>query len=63
MRTVIALAKSIGVDVIAEGVEKQKQLEMLRDVECELAQGYMFSKPIDGLAATRQFIQQPDTDG
>jgi EAL domain-containing protein (putative c-di-GMP-specific phosphodiesterase class I) len=40
-----------------EDLEEQKQLEMLRGVECELAQGYMFSKPIDGQAATRQFIQ------
>ncbi len=63
VRTVIALAKSIGVDVVAEGVEEQKQLEMLRDVECELAQGYIFSKPIDGQAATRRFIRQPDADG
>ena len=63
VRTIIALAKSIGVDVVAEGLEEQKQLEMLRDVECELAQGYMFSKPVDGQAATRQFIQQPDADG
>jgi Amt family ammonium transporter len=63
VRTIIAVAKSIGVDVVAEGVEERKQLEMLREVECELAQGYMFSKPIDGQAATRRFIHQPDADG
>lgn len=46
-----------------EGLEDQKQIEMLRDVECELAQGYMFSKPIDGQPATRPFIKQPGADG
>jgi Amt family ammonium transporter len=63
MRTIIALAKNIGVDVVAEGLEEREQLEMLRDAECELAQGYMFSKPIDGQETTRRFIQRSDADG
>ncbi len=46
VRTIIALAKSIGVKVVAEGVEEQNQLELLKAANCEYAQGYMFSKPI-----------------
>ena len=56
VQTIVALAKSIGVDVVAEGVEEQKQLEMLKTVECEYAQGFMFSRPIDGDEATRRFL-------
>ena len=47
VRTIIALAKSIGVKVVAEGVEEQVQLELLRSANCEYAQGYMFSKPLN----------------
>jgi len=32
---------------MAEGVETQIQLDMLRNIGCELAQGYLFSKPAD----------------
>jgi diguanylate cyclase (GGDEF)-like protein/PAS domain S-box-containing protein len=42
----IALARSLGLVVIAEGVETARQMEALRALECELAQGYLFSRPI-----------------
>jgi len=42
----IALARSLGLIVIAEGVETPRQMEALRALECELAQGYLFSRPI-----------------
>ena len=42
----IALAKSLGFTVVAEGVETLSQMEALRLLDCELAQGYLFSRPV-----------------
>jgi diguanylate cyclase (GGDEF)-like protein len=46
VRTVRDLARNIGVTVIAEGVETPEQLEELRLLGCESAQGYLFSRPV-----------------
>ncbi len=42
----IAMAKSLGLKTVAEGVETEEQAAGLRELECELAQGYLFSRPI-----------------
>jgi PAS domain S-box-containing protein len=47
VRVIINLAHSLGLKVVAEGVETRAQLELLRDLGCERAQGYLFSKPVD----------------
>jgi EAL domain-containing protein (putative c-di-GMP-specific phosphodiesterase class I) len=46
VQTVIALAKVLGLPVVAEGVESAEQLARLREMECDLAQGYYFAKPV-----------------
>ncbi|MDD6037637.1 MAG: EAL domain-containing protein [bacterium] len=46
MSFVIGLAKFMNLYVIAEGVETAEQLDMLRGMDCNLAQGYYFSKPL-----------------
>ena len=46
-QTIINLAHSLKLDVVAEGVETQEQLDILRSLDCEYAQGYFFSRPID----------------
>jgi EAL domain-containing protein (putative c-di-GMP-specific phosphodiesterase class I) len=46
-QTIINLAHSLKLDVIAEGVETQEQLDILRSLGCEYAQGYFFSRPLD----------------
>jgi len=51
IRAIIALAKSLGMCTIAEGVETQEQLEQIRDLNCEFGQGYLFSKPVEAEAA------------
>lgn len=43
---VIGLAKWMNLHVIAEGVETKEQLELLRGMDCNLAQGFYFSKPL-----------------
>ncbi|GET36998.1 GGDEF/EAL domain-containing response regulator [Microseira wollei] len=49
-RTIITLAHTLELDVIAEGVETQEQLEILRALGCEYGQGYLFSPPLEGAA-------------
>ena len=47
VRSIISLARSLGLSVIAEGVETRNQLEKLRALHCDKAQGFMFSRPVD----------------
>jgi len=47
VRTIVALAQNLGMDVVAEGVETEDQLRLLRKLECENGQGYLFSSPLD----------------
>ncbi len=44
--TIIVLAKQLGLKVTAEGVENREQLEILKEMKCDIAQGYHFSKPV-----------------
>jgi diguanylate cyclase (GGDEF)-like protein/PAS domain S-box-containing protein len=46
VRSTIALAHSLGLRVIAEGIENQRQLQRLRTLGCEYGQGYLFSPPL-----------------
>ena len=45
-RAVIAMAHSMNLKVIAEGVETEEQYQFLKDHECEIIQGYLISKPV-----------------
>jgi EAL domain-containing protein (putative c-di-GMP-specific phosphodiesterase class I) len=45
VRTILALARSLDMNVVAEGVETKEQTHTLTDLGCNFAQGYYFSKP------------------
>ncbi|MEA4856872.1 EAL and GGDEF domain-containing protein [Solidesulfovibrio sp.] len=53
VKSIISLARSLGLTVIAEGVERADQLTRLRQAACDKAQGFMFSRPLDRHAAAR----------
>jgi diguanylate cyclase (GGDEF)-like protein/PAS domain S-box-containing protein len=46
VRTILMLAENLGMDAVAEGVETQEQMTLLRNLSCQSGQGYFFSKPI-----------------
>jgi len=56
VRAIVTLAHNLGLNAIAEGVETGEQLAQLRELGCELAQGYWFSKPLDSFAVTEMLI-------
>jgi EAL domain-containing protein (putative c-di-GMP-specific phosphodiesterase class I) len=49
VRAIVGLAHNLKLDVIAEGVESIQQLEQLRGLGCEFGQGFLFSKPVEGV--------------
>ena len=62
VKTIIAMATSMGADIVAEGIETKEQLAMLSALQCHKAQGYLISKPVnvaDIPTVVRQ-IQNPD---
>ncbi len=54
VRTIIMMAKNLVFEVIAEGVENKEQLDFLLANDCQLFQGYYFSKPV----AVAEFVKQ-----
>ena len=59
VRAIIKLAHEFDMKVIAEGVERSEELELLRDYGCDIAQGYYVSKPLPG----GKIVQWCETSG
>ncbi len=53
VRMILALARNLGLTVVAEGVETAEQMEFLRWLNGEFAQGFFFAEPLDPVAAQR----------
>ena len=49
---IMAMAHTLGIEVVAEGVETEEQIAFLRAHGCDVMQGYYFSKPVDAAALT-----------
>ena len=52
VRAVVTLARNLGMEVVAEGIETVVQLDQLKALNCEQGQGYYFSNPVDPESAT-----------
>ena len=55
-RYVIAMVNELGIECIVEGVETEKQLEILRENHCLYAQGFLFDRPLP----VREFEERMD---
>ena len=51
MRLIITLAHNIGLEVVAEGTEREDQIAELKRLGCEMAQGFLYSPPVSAKAA------------
>ena len=58
---IIAMARNLNIQVVAEGIEGYQQLEMLRVMGCQLAQGFLFAKPAPAADAAR-FLHAQSVD-
>jgi len=56
VKMIVALASGMGVTVVAEGVETAGQKQRLRDMGCDLAQGYLFAKPLNAADAENHLL-------
>ncbi len=66
VRTILALAHNLGLTVVAEGAETLEEVNELLALDCEYAQGYFFSRPVDEASAvhllrTGYFSQKPSS--
>ncbi len=57
--TIVTLAHNLQLDVIAEGIETDTQLEYMRELSCDFGQGYLFAQPLDGEAASTLLAMMP----
>jgi len=58
VRTIVELARVLGMDVVAEGIETRAQYDLLRQLGCRFGQGFLFSPPVPA-DRIRQMLQLP----
>ena len=58
IKNIITLAKDLGMEIIAEGVETREQADFLLDIGCQNVQGYYYGKPIPFEAISQRLVQQ-----
>ena len=51
MRSILSLAQGLGLDVVAEGIERVDQYQQLQQMQCTYGQGNLFAKPMTGISA------------
>ena len=56
---VVNLARDLGLEVVAEGVETEGQLQILRELGCDMAQGYYFARPLSARSFSARLGQDP----
>ena len=56
IRTLVQLGKSLSIETLAEGIEQSRELELLKEENCDSGQGFLFARPLD-VAACEEFLQ------
>ncbi len=56
---IMRMAHTMGINVIAEGIETSGQLAQLRALNCDFGQGYLFSKPVESKLASELIEADP----
>jgi diguanylate cyclase (GGDEF)-like protein len=59
VRAIVSLARSIGLEIVAEGIETPQQITQLQTLGCGYGQGYWLSKPLDSQSATKLIAECP----
>jgi len=62
VRTISTLARNLGMEVIAEGIETEEQYQQLKMLGCEFGQGYLFSRPVDNESVAYLLAQDANRD-
>ncbi|MBW4053441.1 MAG: EAL domain-containing protein [Proteobacteria bacterium] len=60
VRTIVSLARAFDLSTVAEGVEREEELSLLRDLECEQSQGYLHSPPLAVAAFEALLARTPE---
>lgn len=60
IKTIITMAHNLGMDAIAEGVETTEQIQKLKTLGCEYAQGYLFAKPLPVQAIEQMLVRKSE---
>ncbi len=58
VRSTIGLAHNLGLCVVAEGVEDERTMQRLTELQCDMAQGYYFSRPVPAEQLTTKLLQE-----
>lgn len=59
VRNIIRMSHELGISIVAEGIETIEQHHLLNQMDCNYAQGYLYSKPVDAARFLQLSLQQP----
>jgi len=62
IRAIVSMARELGMEAIAEGIETDEQLQELRRLSCNLGQGFLLSRPLDKESAERILVEHERCD-
>ena len=60
LENIIHLAHGFQLKVIAEGIENEDQLKILKEMQCDMFQGYHFGRPVDKVDFERMFLENKE---
>lgn len=58
IENIIKMAKQLNMSIVSEGIETEKELEYMKNMQCDMAQGYLFDKPLPKLEFEKRMKQE-----